>query len=353
MTSTRYGVLVGLGRALRIVREAEKLNASPQLASPWSTGDLSAIVWADTFGDLTELPVTRAAAVAIPALSKARDLVCTTIARLPLEAYAGAGKLAEQPSWLYRTNGDVSPYHRMLWTVDDLMFNGWSLWAVARSTTGDVLDAARVPSNLWQFEPDGSITINAQPVPADEVILIPGPHEGIVNRNATSIRSAAALERAYLSSTRNPTPDVELHQTDGVALTKDEAAELVAEWRAARQADGGAVAFTPASIELREHGKAPEALLIDGRNSAAVDMARVASVPASLVDATNAGASLTYETTAGRNLEFVDYALETYLGSIEARLSLDDVIPRGKRVAFDRSILTALVSGPSGPVRED
>ena len=70
-----------------------------------------------------------------------------------------------------------------------------------------------------------------------------------------------------------------------------------------------------------------------------------------MLDATTAGASLTYETVAGRNAKFIDYGVALYLEPIEARLSMDDVVPRGQRVAFDLSDFTAARAGSDRPDR--
>lgn len=344
---------MGLRRALRLVEAAPVGPTAPGIASPWSAGQLSSIVWSDLLGAVDALPVTRAEALALPAVSRARDLLTSSVARCPLEAFRGDELVDPAPTWTYRTDGTVSPYHRMVWTVDDLLFGGWSLWAVARDADKFVIDAARIPADLWEFDTTGAVLVAGQPAGADEVLLIPGPHEGILSRNARAIRAAAALDRAYLSQARNPTPTMELHQTTGVQMERDEIGDLLNDWRTARAADGGAVAYTPEMIELKVHGEAAAQLLVDGRNAAAVDMARICSVPAALVDATNAGASLTYETTQGRNGEFLDYGVEVYLSALEARLSMDDVVPRGQRVAFDRTPLTTLAAITTGPVRQD
>jgi hypothetical protein len=88
---------------------------------------------------------------------------------------------------------------------------------------------------------------------------------------------------------------------------------------------------------------------VEGRNAAAVNMARAASLPASMVDATNAGASLTYETSAGRNAEFLDYGADLYLDSVAARLSLDDAMPEGQAARFDTAKLRSITPTPTGP----
>lgn len=330
-------------------------TVAPQLGSPWADRSvLESIVWADLL-DVETLPLTRAEAMAVPAAARARHLLCSTIAGCPLIAVLGAEQLplAQTPAWMYRTDGPVSPWHRMLWTVDDLLWSGWSLWAVDRGADGFPIKADRVPRDLWSFDADGRVLVDEQPVNADQVLLIPGPHEGLLTFAARTLRQASRLERSAARHAENPVPSLELHQTEDVELTKDERDELVTAWVAARASSTGAVGFTSYGVEARPLGVVPEQLLIEGRNAAAVDVARHVGMPASMLDATSAQASLTYETTQGRNQQFLDYGVSLYLDAIRARLSLDDVMPRGQRAAFDTSGLTAPADTPTTPAEGD
>lgn len=316
----------------------------PAVHSPWSdTEQLSSIVWADLL-DADLLPITRAEAMAVPAVARARHLLCGSVATMPLRAARGATDLpdADQPTWCYRTDGTLPPYLRMVWTVDDLLFHGWSLWAVDRGADGMVLAADRVPFDAWTFDDAGRVMVGDKAAPADQVLLIPGPHEGILTFGARTIRQASRMEQAAARHASNPVPSVELRQTQDVPLTDKERRDLVASWVAARASDTGAVGFTSYGVEAHPLGQVPEQLLVEGRNAAAVDVARHVSIPAAMLDATTAGASLTYETTQGRSGQFLDYGVRLYADAVSARLSMDDVVPRGTRVYLDTAALTSL-----------
>lgn len=325
----------------------------PEVRSPMSDGTLTAIVWADLIGDEFR-PVTRAAAMAIPALARQRHLICGTLARCPLVSMTGEAVDANQPSWLYRTDSAVSTYHRTLWTADDLIFYGWSLWSrtMAAGTTFP-LDAVRVPWERWAFDKVGNILVDGKKVAAAEVILIPGAHEGIVNFGGGAIRRAIDNANASATAARNPSAYMELHYTGEEPLTDTQIDSLIERWAAARRGENGGVSYTGKNVELKEHGTHESHLLIEGRNADAVDMSRLVSSPSSMADATNAGASLTYETTDGRNGEFIDYGVSLYADPIAARLSLDDCVARGHRVAFDYSVIRNLAAPTTGAPRED
>lgn len=324
---------------------------------------LNTVVYSDLYGALATGPLTRSAAMKIPAVARARHLICGTIARLPLTVWRGEQQLlGEQvPSWTYRTDYGLPPYHRLLWTVDDLLFTGWSLWARTNGSDSDgafPLSATRIPLERWRFTSAGTIETRGadgvwRPAMRDEVILIPGSHEGILTFGSTAIREASDLAASAAKAAANPSAYLELHYTGDEPLGVEAKAELLDGWAAARRGEQGGVALTNKWIEVKEHGTHEGHLLTEGRNAAAVDMARLTSVPAALLDATNAGASLTYETTEGRNAEFIDYGVSLYMDPITARLSMDDVVPRGQSVRFDTSGLRDPAPSPTGPTTED
>lgn len=330
-------------------------KVTPQVGSPWTTGDLSQIVWADVFGGDLQ-PVTRAMAMAVPAVAKARHVLCSVIGPLPLVSFAGEAKDATQPIWMQRTDGDLSPFHRMVWTVDDLFHYGWSLWAAKRGAPTDgspLLAAARVPYERWTVDSDGFITVDGQRVMADQAILIPGPHGGLLNDSSTIVRMAADNLQAAANAARNPNPNIDLHYTGDQPQTPDQIADLIDIWSKARRGLSGGVGYTNKYVEAKTVGSHLDKLLIEGRNADAVDVARAAGIPASAVDANSAGASLEYTTAQTRNQELLDYGAQFYMDAIRFRLSQDDCVPRGHRTAFDVTQLTSLTPNPTGAPTDD
>ena len=309
-------------------------TADIAVASPFAgPSHLNQVVWPDIMG-AEWLPLTRAEAMAVPAVARARGLITGSIARLPLEAVKDGETLDPAPLWMHRTDSPLPPYHRMLWTVDDLVFYGYSLWAVTRDVHGQVIRADRVPFQNWEFDQEGQITVNGDLVRSDSVVLIPGPHEGLIQFAARTIRQASSLLQSADKAAKNQTAYLELHQTNEAPMTEEDIAALIKGWSEARAGANGGVAFTNNGIEVREHGAPREHLLIEGRNASAVDIARCMGVPAALIDAQAQQGALTYETTQDRNAQFLTYGLAPYLDAISARLSQDDVSPRKTKVEF-------------------
>lgn len=326
---------------------------TPELASPYTDAQLQAIVWADVTGG-AYAPVTRATAMAVPAVAKLRHLLCATIAQQPLLSMTDDTPDENQPLWMQRTDGDLSPWHRMVWTVDDCLFYGWSLWAARRGSATDgspLLATARVPFDRWHTDADGFIIVDGQKVQGDQAILIPGPHGGMVNESDTIIRLAADNLQAAANAARNPNPNVNLHYT-GDDPNYDPT-PLIQIWSDARRGMNGGVGFTNKWVEASVMGSHLDKLLIEGRNADAVDVARAGGIPAGMVDASSAGASLTYETTQGRNQQLLDYGTRFYMDAISSRLSQDDCVPRGHRTAFDSTQFTSLTPTPTGAPTND
>lgn len=317
--------------------------------SPWSSAQMTRIAWADIFGE-TDTPPTREDAMRVPAIVKGRSLIIGTLARQPLVKFRGDAVIPSD-AWMYRTNSDVPPQVRMAWTIDDLIFYGVSLWAVERSALGVILDAVRVPYEWWEVSPDLELLVNGVPVEARDVILFEGPQDGLLEMAQDDIKAARAMTRAWANRVDAPVPLVELHETSEGGLEDHEIEELVDDWEDARRRGG--TAFTPKSIETKVHGQTPTDLFVQGRNAGRLDIANFLALPASLLEGSSAVASLTYSTSTDDRNELVDLSLSYWATPIEARLSQDDVVPRGQRVGFNLTYLSAPTQPAQGPASED
>jgi hypothetical protein len=339
----------------------------PQIEAWTDNSHFYDVVVDDIFGAATQT-LTRAAAMRVPAMARARNLTCGTIAALPLTAMRAAAPAVPQPYWAFGTDGQLgtlttdqlrawgilpqTPWHRLLWTIDDLLFYGDSLWYVTdRLATGYPSRMVRVPYDHWQLD-NGTVTdLDANPLPAANLVWIPGPNEGVLGFGAGSLRMAYDLERNARDVAMRPLR-LELHQTSAAEMTKEERQEAVAAVRDALATNDG-VLFTNNAVELVEHRVDSDALQLGARNASSLDVARLANMPAMMLDATAQGASLEYQTMTGRNQQWLDYGLALYMDSVEARLSMDDVVPAGQRVAFDTTDWTSPDASDTGPALED
>lgn len=361
--------LVGLLAALRPGTSAADLTAAMSLldplagplslGSPWAPeNSLAHIVVADILGLRVDDTPTRAEAIRVPAVARSRGVVCTTIARIEFGGYRGDTRLTgpAEPAWIGQTDGAVSGFHRMLWTCDDLLFYGWSAWQVTDRETVNGVPQAGFPLRMrrlqplveWRFEQETGRPLLATPAggwrPASsrEVVLIPGPHEGLLTEGAPAVRHARDLQRSAHNAARFPSAYLGLEQTSGPPLKRrsDDPTEvtvetILADWRAARlNPEGGGVAWL-GGVKAHEIGSFEEHLVTGGRNAADVDIARHAYLPADLIDASVPESSLHYTTSRDNDRRAIDYGLGAYMSSISGRLSMDDVTPHGQHTAFD------------------
>ncbi|KLN34576.1 hypothetical protein FB00_11250 [Cellulosimicrobium funkei] len=303
--------------------------------------NLATIVLPDILGDASWLPLSQGEAMQIPAVAAARNLISGTIARLPLQAKKDGTPLANQPTWLYRTNGNLAPQYRLMYTVDDLLFYGSSLWKVARGTDGQITDAARVPFERWDLNAQGEILIDNENVDVLDVILFSGPIPGgLLTIGARTIRAARDAQATRSQRLRNPSAVTELHITDDAQLDEEEIVGIQKNYVEALRSANGSVVVTKPGIEIRERGDIKVDLFVEVSNALGVEIAQLLGIPSNVIDtavATGNTSSLTYENKTQSAEWFANTGLAFWAEAITSRLSMDDCVPRGTYVQFDLS----------------
>lgn len=351
------------------------------LATPWGdqTKGLSQLTIAEIWGEelANNLPVDRSVAMSVPAVARARNLLVGAIMRYPLVALKGTeqittmsaegvattverpARVPDQPKWLQKTSGTVSPQLRIAWTVDDLIFHGTSLWIVERGAGDAILDAYWWPFNDWRIGVDGEVEYRMpggyewEELADGRYLLIDSPFEGLLNVAARTIRGALSTEEAWVGRMRNPIPLIELRVTDDSQLDEGEVESHVKTWAKARTGVNGAVSWTPPGIEVVTHGEVKADLYTEGRNAVRTDIGSFVNVPTSMMDGSLAEASLTYVTQEGNRNRFQEESIPFWITPIEAALSMDNVVPNGTYVRFDRSESFAQTPTPTGVPVED
>jgi hypothetical protein len=347
------GLFPWFGRVPTPAAEVLAPSRRARIASPWSPGMSATIMAAEWLGaDLDLVPVSRDQAMRVPAVVAARNILCTTLAQGALKAFRGSREIPA-PAWCYRTNSDIPPQLRLLWTVDDLLFGGFSLWWVSRAAGGQLLDAVRVPPERWTFDPDGAIRVDDESVDRRDVILFTGWDEGLLTTGADAIRDALKIAKIVRTRVQNPTPvtviqptDPTVELTDGSENEDDnEQRTLVEGYIAARSNPRtGGVMYLPWGLAVEDRGAGGLDLLEAGRNASTLEIARLTGVPAALLEASQVSASLTYQTDKTVR-SILNDRVRARAQVIEAWLSMDDVTPRGTRIALDLSHLTTTDDG--------
>lgn len=339
---------------------ATGISAPLRPTSPWAgESNIASLVYKDLFGANAD-PVTRDSAMTVSPIKRGRAVIVGSIADLPIEQGRFDGKtftLANtQPRWLSNTGTVQTPWHRMALTLDDIIFTGWSLWAVNRSTAAGtpILDAIRISQDRWTFDdssPTG-VSVNGEHVldPAS-VILFAGPDEGVLACGAETIKAWRALARTRVAKARNPIPMSVLQEVEKNSVSQEEAEAYVTAWANKRSQEDGMVGFLPAKLKLDTHGDTNPAFFDTAFNALRLDAGNLLNLPASLLDGSTATASLTYVTTEGQRTSLIDW-LEYWMAPIEARLSQSDVTPNGSVIRFDRTNLISVPNDTHGATHD-
>lgn len=310
----------------------QPINTQVGLASPMaSASHLDAVTWAHLL-DLPEdsRPVTRAEAMAIPAIARGRNLICGQAARLAITAVTADGTLAHQPDVIAQPERFRARSLTVSWIVDAMLFHGRAWLIVTEREGTKPRRVAWAPEHVIAWDPQlGQITAWGEPVAEQDVIRVDGPNEGVLDYGRTTLRAARSLARAAARTADNPVPSIDLHQVKGERMTPTEIEAMIAQWMRARRGANGGVAFTNESVEARTLGVPAEQLLIQGRQQAEKECAQLLNLPAWAVDAVVSGSSITYSNVPSRARELIDITLAPLMDALTGRLSLDDVLPRG------------------------
>jgi hypothetical protein len=317
----------------------QKRTATTGIVSPWSSGELDKFVWSDILG-LDTAPMTRKEAMSVPAVSAARHRI-VQLADRPLRALDGDdADVSTKHAWLYRTDTVQTPWERTAHTLDDWIFYGWSLWLLARGAApaagglGAIGDARHVGYERWETNTAGEILVDGIVRPPAEYLLLRAPFDGLLNVAPETIRAAKALERAWASRVRNPTPTVILEERNEGDFTKKEARSYVAAVSAALRDPDGAVFFAPAKVNVRLESETGTDVLTEARNAVRIDIANYLNLNASALEGAKPQSSLTYETQETEATELQD-RMSFWTAPLEHALSVDAIVPRGTRVRFD------------------
>jgi len=291
---------------------------------------------------------TRHDAMTVPAVARARNLIASTIASMPLEMYVTDLETRERREvpplpWVEQPQVDIPRMTTLAYTVDSLFFYGRGYWLVTEVYAED----GRPRKFRWvdpldvTFDTDlntGLVTryyVRLNPVPLSGVgslVVFTGFDEGLLVRAGTTIRTCVELERASLDFASNPAPSITLKNT-GVDLPADQVQSLLDRWRESRRATGGAVAYLSAALELDSVGFSPKDLaMVEAREFQVAEIARATGLPGVLLGASMPG--MTYQNVQSERRGLVDLALQPFMSAIEERLSMDDVTPRGTTLMF-------------------
>jgi HK97 family phage portal protein len=287
---------------------------------------------------------TRAEAMQVPAVARARGIMCGTVGSLPLHAYnKTTGARVYGNPLLSQPDPSLPPSVTFSWLAEDLLFSGIGYMEILAVSPEDQrpTQARRVPPTDVTYTVNELDTIIEQfyvrgrPVPMTglgSLIMFNGIDEGILSRGGRTIHSALQIEKAIGRMAAEPVPTTVL-KNSGVDLPEPQVTAMLAAWKRARQERS--TAYLAGNLEIQTLGfDATQMQLAENRMGMASEIARMVNIPAWYLNAE--AASMTYTNVQSERRSLLDFSiLPTLLKPIEQRLSMPDITPITQEVRFD------------------
>jgi hypothetical protein len=297
--------------------------------------------------------VSRSAALSVPAVLKARNMIAGIASTFPIHVYDRDYNVDERNTIVHDAHSEITDTAIYAATIEDLLFEAKSYWRVTRQIESFPVEGhhlsikavsqhsilgmpSEVLSDDLSFTVRDPIFVDGMPVPRREIIRFISPNPPLLVHAARAIRTILLLDGAAEIAANEPVPlgyftDAE----DADPLDDTEITDLLNDWQAARAKH--AWAYVPNSLKAATLAWNPEQLqLNEARQHAVLEIARAVGLdPMDMgVDTTS---SHTYQNVEQRRFDLVDLVHSPYLTAIEQRLSKNDVLPRGIHARFDVS----------------
>jgi len=295
--------------------------------------------------------VSRSVALQVPAVLRSRNLICSTLARLPVHIRDKERRIATPTTLLEQIDPDIANVVTYSQTYEDLLFEAISWWRVLeRGWHGYPTFAEHIGIDRIHVSGIDLPTLNGQgtvygptriyidglPVRDEDVIRFDSPNPPLLHHAARAIRACLNLDITASNYAETPVPLGAFTPKDGSRPREDPKAiqELLDKWMAAVR--GKAWGYIGSAWEIKElQFNAEQIQLAEQRQHAVLEIARAAGIdPEDLGVSTT---SRTYQNAEQRRLDLLDFTLSAYVAAVEQRLSMRDLLPRGyeAKVNFD------------------
>jgi hypothetical protein len=299
-------------------------------------------------------------ALSLPTVSRARDLLASTISSLEFRQYVKQWNGTEyeeiyvpNESWMENPDPKVPRQFILANTVTDLWMTGRAFWAITsrNATDGRPMSFEWLPSSNIQtpnqqgpqfFGMPDEIEFNGVQLDPSQIITFLAPTTGLMYSGRRSVNIATHLDQyADRAATIETVPGYLQQTAAGETMSGEELGDLAAQWAQARR-EGNVIGALNNFVEFKEFNKDPLEVNASQREYQALDLSRMCSVPAYLVSAPTPGASMTYQNASQARQDLWLFGAQMYAHAIESRLSMNDVLSRGRFVRFDTDDLLAI-----------
>ena len=284
--------------------------------------------------------VSRKSAMSVPSVARARNLICGTVASIPLEYYnKSTGEVIAPPRWITQLSKNQPSFVTLTWCVDSLLFYGVAYLRVTERYAED----GRPASFEWVANPRVTFTtdlegimvtqyyIDAAPIDMNDIVTIQGFDEGVLDRGSRTIQAAIDVERAAATNSANPQPAGFL-KNSGADLPAAEVQGLIAAWKRARQ--NNSTAYLTSTLDYSPVAFSPKDMMYnEAIQNLSTQIARAMNVPAYYLSA-DQNTTMTYANVQDERKQFYALSIEPYIQAIQSRLSMDDISTSGHEVRF-------------------
>ena len=284
--------------------------------------------------------ITRKEAMSVPSVARARNLICGTVASIPLEYYnKKTGEVIAPPRWISQLSKTQPSFVTMTWIIDSLMMFGVAYLLVEERYAEDGRPASFewIANNRVTFTTDvegimiQQYYVDATPINMADIVTIQGFDEGILERGARTIQSAIDVERAAAQNSANPQPAGFL-KNSGADLPAAEVSGLLAAWKRARQ--NNSTAYLTSTLDYSPVAFSPKDMMYnEAIQNLSTQIARVCNVPAYYLSA-DQNTTMTYANVQDERKQFYALSIEPYIQAVQRRLSMDDISTTGHEVRF-------------------
>lgn len=284
--------------------------------------------------------ISRKEAMTVPSVARARNLLCGSIASVPLEYYKkSTGEVIASPRWVTQLSKSQPSFITIAWIVDSLLMFGVSYLRVVERYQEDSRPASFewIANNRVTFTTDvegimiKQYYVDAAPIDMADIVTIQSFDEGILERGARTIQAAVDVERAAATNSAQPQPAGYL-KNSGADLPASEVQGLLAAFKRARQ--NNSTAYLTSTLDYSPVSFSPKDMLYnEAIQNLSTQISRLCNLPAYYLSA-DQNTTMTYANVQDERKQFYALSLEPYMKCISSRLSMDDISTAGHEVRF-------------------
>lgn len=284
--------------------------------------------------------ISRHDAMSVPSVARARNLICGTVASIPLEYYkTSTGEVIAPPRWIKQLSKSQPSFVTLTWCVDSLLFYGVAYLLITERYAEDGRPAQFewVANSRVTFTTDlegimvTQYYIDAKAIDMNDIVTIQGFDEGVLERGSRTIQAAIDVERAAATNSAQAQPAGFLKNT-GADLPPNEVQGLLAAWKRSRL--NNSTAYLTSTLDYSPVSFSPKDMqYTDSVQSYSTQIARTMNVPAYYLSS-DMNSTMTYANVTEERKQFFSLSIEPYVQAIQSRLSMDDISTSGHEVRF-------------------